>query len=303
MMMKRIIAFLVAATFVGGSMLTGCSDDTTNNSSGNPPPAALELSDLSPAVANLFCGLAFSCCTPMEQTQMFKDFPSMPKTAEECEPVIKTQFDMLVFAGLKEGVDAGRLKFDGVAAKTCLGQSEGQCATFIQGGPFGGMGCETVFVGLVANGGDCAQDNECATAESTCVIPQNAMLGKCQPLPKEGEACPSYQCATGLACGKVNMMDVCIKPGADGQMCSGSQECISEYCDFTTNICGQPKALGEACVISYDCKDGYCETQAKVCTALKAEGQACMSSDECQNHDCPMATMTCGAGAPKCDGI
>src|SRR4051794_19040700 len=99
--MKRLMAFLVASTFVAGSTLAGCSDDTTNNSSGTPPPAPLELSELSPAMANLFCDLAFSCCTAMEQTQLFQDFGSIPKTKEECEPLIKTQFDMFILVGLK----------------------------------------------------------------------------------------------------------------------------------------------------------------------------------------------------------
>lgn len=298
--MKRIIAFLVASTFCVGSMLVGCSTDPAKTTT---PPTPIELKDVSTSMATLFCDLAFSCCTPMEQIAFFQNFPSVPKTATECKPMIQSQFDTYVVAGLQSAVDAGRLKFDGAAAQSCFDQIKDQCSVLAQDGPFQGAGCATVFIGLVADGGECAQSNECATAGSFCAVPQGLMLGKCQPLAKEGEPCPNYQCATGLACGFVNMMNVCVKPLPDGQMCKGSAECASNFCDFNTSTCGQKKALGAACIGSYECKDGYCETQMKVCTALKADGQACMSFDECQSLDCTMGINTCALSRPTCDGM
>lgn len=299
--MKRMMAFLFASMVVGGSTLIGCSDDTSNNTSGDPPtPLALE--DLAPTMADTFCELAFSCCTAMEQAQVFEGFPTLPKTAAECVPSIKAQFEMFILAGLKEGVDAGRLKYDATLAGSCVGKIEGQCSALLQDGPFDGGGCEKVFVGLVANGGDCAQGNECASADSTCVIAQGEKLGKCQAIPKEGEACPGFVCADGFVCGSVNMMDVCVKPKADGEACSSSIECVSEYCDFTGGKCGQKKALGDACTTSYECKDAYCEAQMKVCTKLKAPGETCASFDECQNFECTDA-MKCAAAPPACDGM
>ncbi len=303
--MKRTIAFLVASMVVGGSLLGGCGTDTTKTSSGNPAPTPLEFKDLSASMANLFCEVAFSCCTPMEQTTFFKDFPSIPKTAAECEPLVQTQFETYVVAGLKEAVDAGRLKFDGAVAQTCLNQSKEQCAALHHDGPLVGADCGSVFIGLVADGGECAEDNECATAGSICNNPQGAMFGKCQPLPKEGEACLNSDCATGLACADVNMKETCIKPVADGQMCNGSNQCISEYCDFATNTCGQRKAIGAACSDSYECKDGYCDSQTKVCVALKAAGQPCTVYDECESYECEEGTNVCVefVGPTQCDGM
>lgn len=298
MMIRRTIAFLVASTVVGGLMLVGCGDDTTNNSTGTPP-TPLELTELSSTMATAFCNLAFSCCTPMEQVEYFKNFASVPKTAEECLPLIQMQFETFIIKDLTDAVNAGRLKFDGIAAKTCLAQIENKCEALDQGGPFQDAACSTVFIGLAAEGEVCAQSIECAAAGSICNLPQDADLGKCQLLPKEGAACVNFQCATGLACAN----QVCVKPVADGEACKSSNECVSEYCDFNTSKCGQKKALGTACLASYECKDGYCETQMKVCTALKAAGQTCTSFDECQSFNCVMGSNVCGAGVPECNGI
>lgn len=299
--MKRMMAFLLASTIVGGSVLVGCGDDTKTNSTGNSGTTPIALENIPASMGDAFCGLAFSCCTAMEQSAVFKDFPSVPKTVEECGTFISAQFEMFVFANLKDGVNAGRLKYDGDVARTCFESIQGNCAVLKQSGPFTGAECAKVFVGQVADGGECAQENECAVAGSYCPIPQGAMLGKCAVLPKEGEPCPNLRCAEGLGCGSVNGMDVCVKPGPDGQACTSSLECTSKYCDFMTAKCAQPKAIGDTCFASYECKDAYCDSVAKICTALKAEGDACASFTECASNDCG-ADMKCAPGEPACDG-
>jgi hypothetical protein len=304
MKMKRMMAFFTATMVVGGSMLVGCGTDTEKTTSGGTPVTPIAFENLSTELSKNYCALAFSCCTPMEQTELFGSFPMPPKTEEECVTTFKEFYDMFVTTGLKAGLDAGRLKYDGALAASCLAKVDGECSALGSSGLTAvDPTCDTVFSGLVADGGECAQDNECATKGSFCAIPQGMMLGKCQPLPKEGEVCPSYQCADGLVCGSVNMVDTCIKPVADGQACSGSLECVSEYCDFMTSKCAQKKAIGDACGISYECKDSYCDSQTMKCTALKADGAACMFSDECESFDCDMAAKTCGSGAPQCDGM
>lgn len=300
--MKRTIAFLLASVVVGGSILVGCGDDTNTNSTGGAGADPIPLENLSTAMGNLYCDLAFSCCTTMEHSQLFDGLPSVPKTEAECATAFKAQLDMYVYKSLVDAVNAGRLKYDAALAGTCFGKVTKEC-TFLSGdSPIDDGECDKVFVGLVPDGGDCGGDNECAVADSHCPMPQGATLGKCAVLPKESEACPDFRCADGLGCDSVNGMQVCVKPGPDGQACSSGLACTSEYCDFTTMKCAQRKAIGEACSSSYDCKDSYCDNASTKCTALKAAGEACAGGDECASSDCGL-DMKCVAHEPICDGI
>lgn len=300
--MKRMMAFLLASTVVGGSVLVGCGDDTKTNSTGGAGASPIPLEELSSKFSGLYCETAFSCCTTMEQSSLFDGLPSVPKTEAECVTVFQTQLDMYVYKSLINAVNAGRLKYDAALAGTCFGDIKNDCSLLSNNGVASNAECDKVFVGTVATDGDCYGDNECAVADSHCLMPQGAMVGKCALLPKEGEACPNFRCVDGLGCNTGNGMQVCVKPGADGQACSSSLACTSEYCDFMTMKCAQKKAIGEACFSSYDCKDSYCDNASKKCTALKAEGEACVGSDECVTSDCG-ADMKCAPGAPACDGI
>lgn len=289
--MKRTIAFLLASAFVGASTLVGCGNEPTNESSRNAPPAALALTDLGSMMSNLFCGLAFSCCTSNEQNVLFNDFGAIPDTVAECKPLVKQQFDTYIFSGLNAAVNAGRLKYDAVAAKACLDQMQGQCTTIMAGAPLTGPGCEKVFTGLVADGGTCAADLECRTPGSLCAIAQNAQTGKCQPAPKEGQPCINYACAEGLVCGFVNNADVCVKILDNGATCTSSFDCMSGNCSAGT--CAAQRNLGDACEYSIECNNSYCDSQTNTCQTLKADGASCMYSDECESARCAVDTNTC----------
>jgi hypothetical protein len=305
MIMKRTLASLALTLFVGGSMLVGCGPDTKNTSSGNPPSGPIALENLSQALAQSYCELAFSCCTAMEQAVIFEDLNMVPKTAEECTASSKEFYDSLVLADIKASVDAGRVKYDGALAATCLDKIEGQCNSLATGGVGGDAECNAVFVGLVADGGDCVDSQDCATKDSFCTKAQGAMMGKCEAPAKEGESCATTFCADGLVCDFGAMTQTCIKPIADGQMCTSDFSCISEYCDSATGTCSQPKPVGSDCSSPQACKDSYCDFQTSKCTALKADGEACMFFDECQSGDCDQDTMMCTpvTPAPQCDGI
>ncbi|HMY15464.1 MAG TPA: hypothetical protein PKA58_04000 [Polyangium sp.] len=300
--MKRTIAFLLASTVVGGSVLAGCGDDTNTNSTGGAGASPIPLEELSSKFSALYCEMAFSCCTTMEQGQLFDGLASIPKTEAECNTVFKAQLDTYIYKSLTDAVNAGRLKYDAALAGTCFGKVTKECTLLSGNSPLNDAECDKVFVGLVADGGDCGGENECAVAGSYCPIPQGAMMGKCTVLPKEGEACPDFRCVDGLGCDTVNGMQVCVKPAADGQPCSSSLACTSEYCDFTTMKCSQKKAIGGDCFSSYDCKDSYCDNASKKCTALKAAGETCVGGDECASSDCGL-DMKCAADIPICDGI
>jgi len=243
-------------------------------------------------MSNLFCGLAFSCCTQLEQSVIFRDFGSTPKTVTECKPLVQKEFDSYVFSGLNAGVTAGRLKYDGAAARACMDQMQGQCSALMQEAPLAGPGCETVFKGLVPNGGDCAADIECATPGYICPIAQNAQSGKCQAPPKEGQPCANFLCEEGLICGNVNNTPTCVKLLADGAACSISFECASGNCSASKCASAQRK-IGDACSFSIECDQSYCDSQTNKCTTPKADGAACNDPGECQSGQCDQSTMKC----------
>jgi hypothetical protein len=251
-------------------------------------------------MGNLFCNLAFSCCTSTEQSVLFKDFGSNPKNVAECKPLVQKAFDQYVFTGLSAGVTAGRLKYDGAAAKACMDKMQGQCQALMQDAPLSGPGCEQVFKGLVANGGTCQADIECAVQGSLCAIAQNAQTGKCQPAPKEGEGCVNYMCAEGLMCGNVNNQPVCVKLHADGDTCTISFDCMSGNCS-SGKCASAPRNLGDTCSFSIECNQSYCDQQTMKCTTPKADGAACAYPDECYSRQCDQQTMKCSPTV-QCNG-
>lgn len=300
--MKRTLASLALTLFVAGSMLVGCGDDTTNTTTGGAnTPIALD--NLSKELAESYCELAFSCCSSMEQMTLFKDLPSVPTNVAECTTSFASLYDMYILNGIKAGVEAGRLKYDGVLAGSCFSQVAGDCSALSgEGVQPTDPACDKVFVGLVADGGDCAQSNECSTAGAYCAKAQGAMMGKCEAPAKEGESCDVAFCADGLVCDFGAMAPTCIKPVADGQMCSGDFVCVSGNCDTATGMCAPKKAIGESCSGFSQCKDAYCDFQTSLCTAKKDDGAACMAFDECKSYECNQ-DMKCGSSGPLCTGM
>lgn len=81
--------------------------------------------------------------------------------------------------------------------------------------------------------------------------------GVCAPVPKLGEACPDYNCATDAHC------DVgtnrCIASTATGP-CPSYTECLhTSYCDSDTQVCIPLKANGAACNYDSECTSANCE--------------------------------------------
>lgn len=301
--MKRTMTFFAASMFLGGSMLVGCGPESNNTTSGGTPSGPIALENLSNSLAKSYCSLAFSCCSSTEQTKLFEGLSPAPKTEAECVTTFEAFYDMLVIDNIKAGVDAGRLKYDGALAGSCLSQVAGDCSTLSdEGVQPADTACDKVFVGLVADGGDCAQGNECATAGAFCDKAQGAMMGKCLAPAKEGESCDMVSCADGLVCDFGAMASTCIKPLADGQMCTSDYVCVNENCDTASGKCAPKKAIGEACSGFTQCKDAYCDFQTSVCTAKKDDGAACMSFDECKSDDCGQ-DMKCGSAGPTCTGM
>jgi hypothetical protein len=301
--MKRMVASLVLLGLAGTLAVAGCGDDTNNNTT-TGGAQDIPLDNIGTEMSELFCGVAFACCESGELTKLFEDFTPPPTTQAECEGTLRQVYDQLVLEGLKKGVEAGRLQYDGAKAGDCFAKLEGQCGV-LQQAPFEDVAeCQTVFVGKVADGADCGGDNECSAAGSSCIGETDTALGKCQPDPKEGEPCPEFNCVEGLRCSFSGMGSVCVKPKADGEACTGGIDCTSDYCDSATSTCAPQKAVGAACGGFNECKDSYCDFNTNVCTAKKADGAACMSFEECVSDDCDTMSQMCAPAevAPACDG-
>ncbi|MDC3953923.1 hypothetical protein [Polyangium jinanense] len=287
--MKRFVTSLIMLALAGVGSLIGCSDDS-NNTTGGPGGGGgnggnggngggggggdvlIPIDDIGTATAKLYCGLVYSCCTMAEQDKAFEGITPKPQNEAECAQTFKGIYDMLVLPRLKKAVGEGRMEYDGYVAASCLDKLEGSC-TVINGDPFeSDPECQSVFIGKVADGGDCSGDDECAGADSVCVGDTDTELGKCQPR------------------------------GAAGAACEFDDDCATNYCDFQTSMCAAQKAVGEACAGFSQCKDSYCDSVTSVCTARKADGEACVTPDECSGT-CDSMTSTCTTPAPICDGM
>jgi hypothetical protein len=296
--MKRIIASFLAFGVVGGLAAAGCGDETSGGTSGGGAQA-IALDDLAAAQAKLICGAAYSCCDMAELQKFFSNFNPPPANQAECESTARPIVEGEILYGFKQGIELGRIEYDSAQAGACIAAAQGRCDLYKEIIFDELPECREVFVGKVADGGDCNDGGECAATGSLCLgeDPDNNTPGKCQQPPKEGEPCPDYTCASGLACSSSSSS--CIKLVADGQPCGGDLECTSGYCDILGGVCVPKKANGEACDSPFACKDGYCDTNASVCMAKKADGQPCMSYEECVN-ECDGATSKCISGV--CDG-
>lgn len=305
--MKHLVTAIFSSSILLTAIISGCGGETDGTSSGGTGTTEVAFEALPGETAKYYCSLAYSCCDMMELTQLFQDLGGAPASEAECVPKMQMLYETNVFADLKASVMAGRQAYDGKKAAACYDAIKGQCSA-IKGDIFEtDPNCQTVFVGKVADGGECSMGDDCAGADSICAGATQTMMGKCQVAPKEGEACPDFVCADGLECSFAAMNQVCVKPyvKADGQMCASSVECTSHFCDSMAGTCAAQKAIGAMCLYSDECKDSYCESSTNVCTAKKAVGETCAFFDECASDDCDFMKMVCVAAntGPACDGI
>jgi hypothetical protein len=162
----------------------------------------------------------------------------------------------------------------------------------------------------------CAADQVCleehcrtkSCLSTTCTGAQTCFQGTCWE-PK----CGTHTCAAGLVC----LVDTCIDPQCVGVTCPGELTCrdgqcldicvVGGACVPQENLChlgaAQCTDAGRVCVdqpqdrpTGTSCGDaGVCS--AGVCTPC-ATGSSCSSAAD----PCHLGTISCGSGAPVCDG-
>jgi hypothetical protein len=298
--MHRIVLSL---TFVGISMglvALGCGTDTngqtTSGSSSYTPPKSVPLEDASLEYAKATCASYFACC---DTAELVDRLSTSIKTEADCAAALKQAFDIEPFSYVNNLIKEGIVVYDADKAGTCFGALAATCG--INEFTIGRLpACEGIFLGQVADGGDCETDIYCAQTGSLCIGTLQGGTGKCGPLPKENEPCPDYECAPGFACFQDVSGPVCKTPIPDGQMCSTSSDCASEYCEFGNGVCAPKKANGQPCGDTQECKDGWCDMDAtKLCTAKKADGAACVAYEDCISDYCNASNQ---CAPPECNG-
>ncbi len=184
------------------------------------------------------CSKQFECC---DATEIMEELGFFGITTEaECKSTLGA-FAQIGVNQLNASIKAGRVVFHEDRASDCLELFAGMtCAEFAATGGGDQMlsGCEDPIEGLVAAGGACSSDDECAVGACVGDSDDPPMEGTCRALPVDGEVC-EFDCAPGLFCDFGATDSTCAPQQANGASCGGDDECTSGFCDFTEETCAE----------------------------------------------------------------
>lgn len=231
---------------------------------------------------------------------------------------LRQSTDGLQLSTYEAQISAGKIIYDGAAARRCLDAFKvGECLTF-SFDEYGSGDCDQVYTGQVKGGESCASTVECVkedycaltltgsmcsgtctlrvaeggTADSSAQCAKDLVLyqGKCVAKLAEGAPCantlPACDSSKGLYCnGELR----CAKPQDVGQSCDMNSRCgpfytcIAGQCakalDVDASCAGPANSVGGTL-----CKiDLYCESGAKVCKAPGGQGATCTSDSACND--------------------
>jgi hypothetical protein len=297
-------ALVVVLTLLGG--LAGCGDGHTAAPDGAVPQSdsgagGREFRELCLQV-DTYCSRLYACASPTRLSfdQMAFGHVDEASCVVAVGAVLGTYCDHV-----GDGIDAGRASVDLARLTACTDFRDGlSCEQYVNEDPSTEPLCAgTPFVtGLVASGGACAIDVECATDGDVCSS-DGTVLGTCGPLPGAGEAClAGDRCADDLHC------DAGICMGTSGDGCLRDSECPGGWCDQPGNdydpalsglrgTCTPLRALGDACDDFFSCEgDLYCDDTNGFgtdglrapgnCAAHRAAGEPCDEPIDCVSRTC-----------------
>jgi hypothetical protein len=216
---------------------------------------------------------------------------------EQCEPsatyvqdACATTYGSLLataFADVGADIAAGRVAYSGTAAAACLAAASGAgCALFTSGSPSPAP-CNQVFVGEVAAGAACYDENECDAGYCT-VQDSNACPGVCTAYAAVGASCGGDggpECSANSTCAYDGGSGSCVAlPGA-GADCSGTDRCQTGLVCVGGATCRAPGGAGAPCDSANgteECQSGfYCnlfDGGSGSCAAQLGSGSACSAS-------------------------
>lgn len=197
---------------------------------------------------------------------------------------------------LDHDVTSGRAQWNPTEAAACLARLHQRSCALLKTNDDFLDGCHAI-VGNVLDGAACQAGFECATDGARCEAPMG-----------------------GTTCGS----QVCRKPAATGQPCTGgafcgpADHCVRRIVGGTDLSVCQPGTAGSACDRGDDCDpDLFCNgglndgSASGTCTAAKPAGAICRDDRECQGQlmcvgETSTTTGTCrdtrAPGAP-CDDL
>lgn len=206
------------------------------------------------------------------RTNLFCNDPQRCGLADpsvSCDAINKNarfESEALCWLQEREAVDAGRLRYDGAAARACLTGLEARACFSTATVP----ACERIFTGLQQLGAECFSGPECvagAWCDRTSTCP-----GRCTALvPPGGLARDLIGCAPGNAA--VDQRDggwLCRAPVSSGARCRQPGENV-----FGTSCLSST----ESCSLPADGGAGFCEPWR---TTLQPRGGTCGGGQFCQ---------------------
>lgn len=238
----------------------GAGGDGGGRKDGGGDGGGVALQNLGERLTTTYCGAWVAC----------GQFPD----EETCRALTPTDL-----GELEAGVNAGRIRYDGVAAAACVDMATGGGGLCIVSEPqgLGTKACDDTFTGTVAAGGGCFNNDECASRD-----------------------CDRTGCNDGITCceGKCRAF-MLVATGGDcsqGERCAAGNYCESApntpiaTCKALVTTAGQPCNVHEACAPGLWCRFGAVGA-TPICTPLPGRGQ-----------DCDVAGLPCNSRGDVCDG-
>jgi hypothetical protein len=261
------------------ALLVGCQDGVSVDASAD---------SFCEEFAEVACHNMYQCCSESQIEQELG--VSEPRTEVQCRED-KTRLCVRSTASYRDSLAENRVTFNAEALNGCLSAllaPDDTCSTYVDTLPWLEVCKAEVWTGLVATGGNCFFDHDCAGA------PKSAECGpdqKCVTLPTAGFPCPTGQCAADFFCGTGGL---CQARLAEGAPCTGTGQCTEKlFCDLAATpmpICTAQKPGGSMCssdagCISGDCVPGKCS----------GTNQQCYTDTQCGGH-CANSTSFCTVG-------
>jgi hypothetical protein len=205
------------------SILTGlCLACSGSNGTSDALPASNDSSDSAGSIAfeELPAKYAAAACTAYQNC--FGPILSLFLNGADCASSISQRLENGTFGLIPQKITAGTIRYDGNKAQACLDAvSKLSCDGLLTRDQ---PECLAALDGLVAQGGDCDLNEECA-GSAICRSSTGTCPGKCVALLSAGQACSADgDCASGLQCSSETSL--CVKPAVVGDACEyGSPPC------------------------------------------------------------------------------
>ncbi len=278
---------------------------------GGGPSVDVSEEDLCTAVAEVACYDLYSCCTEGE----IEDFLGVrePLTEEQCREDARILCERGT-ASAMWSAENDRLELNAAVLEDCLRAiiaPDDTCVVVASQAPWAMACVGSAWTGLVASGGSCFYDYECAQPRSTCGADRT-----CKPPASQGQECYAVQCAEGLYCDG----SICQALRVEGSNCTGSYQCVEEtFCDFNTGRCTAPAAIGAPChdyngcvpgasCLPGSCPDGNsCFVDADCSSVCESSGFFCFDDSDCGIGTCSVSGFSCysnfdcNGGTDVCD--